>query len=154
MVTVAIFVTLSMMIIINFRQNSPEKVLSNTVLDFSQSLRQAQNYALTCSNVSGLSYFGYGVFILNYSRYLIFADVNKNYIYDEGIDVVMEEKNFLAKVKNSRTGSSTFFQCPSAKVCFNADCTGTNDLIYDFKHTAGGTRSVILDLATGRIQTE
>lgn len=153
LIAISIFILLSILVVINFRGNDVETALSNSGLEFSQALRTAQNYGLTCKVFDNDSYSGYGILINTQTSYILYADKNENLIYDDDIlDVFIQEFYLPENVRVDNLGTNIVFKCPDASICIDANCARNDEQVFNFQsQVSGQVKKIILDIATGKV---
>jgi len=93
-VVVAIFTFISALVLINFSGFNNRILVNNLAYDIALSIRKAQTFGLNVREVgTGTGQFsaGYGVFFNNNNtRYIFFADLNKNKVYNSTNSELLE----------------------------------------------------------------
>lgn len=152
LVSIFIFVTISILVIVNFRGDNQNTTLNRSMDLFIQNLRQMQNYALTCKKIDDQNYSAYGIYFTDFDKYLLFADKNDNLIFEQAFDLKLEE-NILEKNVVFTSGQTNItFNCPDSQICINAQCEIADVKNYNFKYLNGISRTVTIDTKTGRIE--
>ncbi len=90
LVVVAIFATISSVVLANHSRFNNSVLLGSLAYDIALSMRQAQVYGLSVKQFSNQFQVGYGIRFEGTSSYIFFADVNANKRYDSGTDSIVE----------------------------------------------------------------
>ena len=92
LVTISIIIIISGLVFFNHSRFNSGVLIENLAYEMSLTIRQAQSFGWRVKETGGGFDEGYGVFFdLNSDEFLIFADTNLNYIYDIGIDTVVDK---------------------------------------------------------------
>jgi prepilin-type N-terminal cleavage/methylation domain-containing protein len=100
--TMFIIVLLSGIIFANYRQSGQRFALQRSANKLAQDIRRAQEMAMSTKVHNGINPpGGYGVYFKSSepNKYIIFADINKDFNYDPGDGEMVEEINLKEEVK-------------------------------------------------------
>ncbi len=161
LISLGIFIIVTTMVVSNFRGGSRSDELKIAAETVASNLRRAQNMALAGEQFLGMTPLGgYGVsFNLgNPDGYIIFADKNGNFFYDDGealpggsislpLDIVITGISPAA-------ASAVTFKPPKPTAYINGG-TIDNLLAITLKHSLSGKmKKIILNRISGRIDVE
>lgn len=96
LVTIAILMVVSGTVFFNHSQFNNNVLIENLAYEISLAIRQAQSYGVQVKEINSSFDKGYGVYFSDDSEvFLIFADINKNFLYDLGIDLVVDNLKMM-----------------------------------------------------------
>lgn len=90
LVVMSIFSLISMVVIANHSKFNSSVLLGNLAYDIALSIREAQVYGLSVRQFASEFQIGYGVHFSGTDSYVFFADINRNGLYDNPGDSIIQ----------------------------------------------------------------
>ena len=97
-VVIAVMVIITTVVLTNHSKFGSNVLLTNLAYDISLSIRQAQSFGTAVREAGTGFNTGYGVHFDNDTSYILFADTNRNRVYDSISDEIVE--NFAIRRRN------------------------------------------------------
>jgi prepilin-type N-terminal cleavage/methylation domain-containing protein len=119
MVSVAIFVIISSVILARHSQFSGTILIKNLAYDIALSIRKAQVFGLSIREYKGKFDSGYGVHFNSDSSYIFFSDTNGNNVYNSGVDDIIDTLTLGGGNKISKFCADTQCSITSLDIVFN-----------------------------------
>jgi prepilin-type N-terminal cleavage/methylation domain-containing protein len=133
-IAIAIMGIIAVLILARYREAQKNYILSQAVQQFVGNIRQAQNMAVTGSNVPGQPQIGgYGVYIINTTSYQLFINTTSdNNGCPSGSRVLINQPiNLPSGVSIDNTTTNVFFAPPRPKTCVNGN--SANSITYTLR---------------------
>lgn len=157
----AILAILFVLVLANYQNNKSEQALTQAVQKIVADLREAQNMAMSGSEINS-QYYGYGIYINigdggSSDSYIVFGETQPDsHIYNSGTDVIIKEADLPATVKIQAVSSSSgradiFFEPPDPKVYLNV-LPASNQATITLQNNAELTRIITVN-NSGLIQS-
>lgn len=129
LVVTGIIILLTALTLPNYRQGDDQLALQRSAHKMAQSLRMAQEYAISVKDFNGGAPGGYGIFfdLDQPDRYIMFADLDGNQIYstpDEKAEEIIIEGNVSLDALNpvgQENSLNIFFAPPDPTIYFFPD---------------------------------
>jgi prepilin-type N-terminal cleavage/methylation domain-containing protein len=125
----AILAIIFVSVLANYQNNKSEQALTQAVQKMVTDLREAQNMAMSGSEINS-QYYGYGIYINigvegSNNSYIVFGETQPDsHIYDSATDIIIRNTDLPSGVKIQAVSSSDgradiFFEPPDPKVYLN-----------------------------------
>lgn len=165
-VSISIFVVILSMVMVNYRQGENFNTFRLQSFNLEDAIKSVQNMALTGREISGIIPRAYGIFFnKNENNFIIYGDVNGNYIFDESIDLIYSEEFLDKNINFVRYTSSCnelsmannldiAFIPPQPMAIINNDSTCSSSVIFINSNNVSGEWAIYFDVVTGRVWAE
>jgi prepilin-type N-terminal cleavage/methylation domain-containing protein len=90
LVVMSIFSVISLMVLVNHSKFNSSVLLGSLAYNVALSIREAQVYGLSVRGSASGFQVGYGIHFAGATNYILFADLNKNKIYDSATDTIVK----------------------------------------------------------------
>jgi len=150
MIVITIIAIISVMAAANLRDGRHRIALDNQAAEFAQDLRQAQEWALSLRGWPAAA--GYGVYIENdgLNKYILYADLNNNKVYDVG-DAVQKTVSLNEAIEiaalNPDPIDINYLAAESAMAIINGGGAQTLEAVFRVKNAPTMTRAVAANVA-------
>lgn len=144
LVVISIIGMLSALTMVNYKERENKSRTEAQAQKFASILKQAQSMALAGETVEGVRPTGFGIYIINSTSYVLFADMNGNMVRDLPTDNDIQIYTLTNNVTMSSLLTNIVFNLPTGK----GNITGRT---VSFLFNSVCKQVVLIDSANGQI---